>query len=42
MLREKDTNPKGKSEILKILSGADEAVVVMILSDKGRGAKGFT
>jgi hypothetical protein len=42
MLREKDTNPKGKSEILMFLSGADEAVVVMILSDKGRGAKGFT
>lgn len=31
-----------KPEIPKILSGADEAVVVMILSDNGRGAKGFT
>ena len=41
MLREKDTNPKGKSEIPKILSGADEAVVVMIFRN-GKGAKGFT
>ena len=32
----------GKSEIPKFRSGADEAVVVMILSDNGRGAKGFT
>jgi hypothetical protein len=41
MQREKDKNPKGKSEILMFLSGADEAVVVMILR-KRRGAKGFT
>jgi hypothetical protein len=32
----------GKSEIPMILSGADEAVVVMIFSDNGKGAKGFT
>ena len=41
MQREKDENPKGKSEILMFLSGADEAVVVTILR-KRRGAKGFT
>jgi hypothetical protein len=32
----------GKFEIPMFLSGADEVVVVMILSDNGRGAKGFT
>jgi len=42
MPREKDESPKGKSEIPMFLSGADEAVVVMIISENGRGAKGFT
>jgi hypothetical protein len=42
MARKKDESPKGKSEIPKFFSGADEVVVVKILSDNGRGAKGFT
>ena len=41
MQREKDKNPKGKSKILMFLSGADEAVVVMIFRN-WNGAKGFT
>ena len=36
MIREKDENPKGKSEILIFLSGADEAVVVMIALETGK------
>jgi hypothetical protein len=31
-----------KPEIPMILSGADEAVVVMINPENGRGVKGFT
>lgn len=41
MQRKKDKSPKGKSEILMFLSGADEAVVAMIFRN-GKGAKGFT
>jgi len=33
MKREKDENPKGKSEIPTFLSGADEVVVVMIFPE---------
>lgn len=33
MKRKKDENPKGKSEIPIFLSGADEAVVVMIVPE---------
>jgi len=32
----------GKSEIPMFLSGADEVVVVMIFSENGKVAKGFT
>jgi hypothetical protein len=32
----------GKSEILMFLSGADGAVVALIIPDNGKGAKGFT
>ena len=42
MQRKKDENPKGKSEIPMFFSGADEAVVALILPNKRRGAKGFT
>ena len=36
MKRKKDENPKGKSEIPIFLSGADEAVVVMIVPETGQ------
>jgi hypothetical protein len=35
MQRKKDENPKGKSEIPMFFSGADEAVVVLILPETG-------
>jgi hypothetical protein len=36
VLRKKDENPKGKSEIPIFLSGTDEAVVVMIVPETGQ------
>jgi hypothetical protein len=36
VLRKKDENPKGKSEIPIFLSGADEAVVVLITLETGQ------
>lgn len=35
-VKEKDENPKGKSEIPIFLSGADEAVVVMRVPETGQ------